>query len=241
MYIYIYTYRFSFTQTCGMDNIQFSNAWSRTFLYMKYQSTEYSQWRLGVLGVLSTSLPRPYMSANHLLNMECRKLYDIFIFITPWYKNLTGEICSTLDNLIIMFIDYFSCHYQFIENINITLDIYRKKRWYKAHQIPKLNCFSSRLAVVFAPFQWRQVLSREWRCSWSSADRRCSNYIWVIDNFIACQGASYTRDLTVNVHYIVHCSLSGWIWVCHTGCLPGMDILTAHSLTCTTIFLGKVV
>ena len=90
--IYIYTYRFSFTQTCGMDNIQFSNARSRTFLYMKYQSTEYSQWRLVVLGVLSTSLPRPYMSANHLLNMECRKFYDIFIFITPWYKNLTGEI-----------------------------------------------------------------------------------------------------------------------------------------------------
>ena len=30
-----------------------------------------------------------------------------------------------------------------------------------------------------------QVLSREWTCSWSSADRRCSNYIWVINNFIA--------------------------------------------------------
>ena len=29
------------------------------------------------------------------------------------------------------------------------------------------------------------VLSREWRCSWSSADRRCSNYICVINNFIA--------------------------------------------------------
>ena len=27
--------------------------------------------------------------------------------------------------------------------------------------------------------------SGEWRCSWNSADRRCSNYIWVIDNFIA--------------------------------------------------------
>ena len=25
---------------------------------------------------------------------------------------------------------------------------------------------------------WSQVLSREWRCSWSSADRRCCNYIW---------------------------------------------------------------
>ena len=32
---------------------------------------------------------------------------------------------------------------------------------------------------------WSQVLSREWRCSWSSADRRCSNYVWVINNFIA--------------------------------------------------------
>ena len=35
------------------------------------------------------------------------------------------------------------------------------------------------------PIQWSQVLSQEWRCSWSSADRRCSNYIWVINNFIA--------------------------------------------------------
>ena len=34
------------------------------------------------------------------------------------------------------------------------------------------------------PIQWTQVLRQEWRCSWSSADRRCSNYIWVIDNFI---------------------------------------------------------
>ena len=32
---------------------------------------------------------------------------------------------------------------------------------------------------------WSQVLSREWRCSWSSADRRCSNFIWVINKFMA--------------------------------------------------------
>ena len=42
------------------------------------------------------------------------------------------------------------------------------------------------------------MLSREWRCSWSSADRRCSNYIWVINNFIAYQGASYIRGFTVS-------------------------------------------
>ena len=31
---------------------------------------------------------------------------------------------------------------------------------------------------------WSQLFSREWRrCSWSSADRRCSIYVWVISNF----------------------------------------------------------
>ena len=51
------------------------------------------------------------------------------------------------------------------------------------------------------PSHWSQVLSREWRCSWSSADRRCSNYIWVIDNFIAFKGESYIKDLTVSTLY----------------------------------------
>ena len=54
------------------------------------------------------------------------------------------------------------------------------------------------------PIQWSQVLSREWRCSWSSADRRCFNYIWVIDNFIAYWGATYIRDLTVNQQINTH-------------------------------------
>ena len=44
---------------------------------------------------------------------------------------------------------------------------------------------------------WSHVLSGEWRCSWSSADRRCSNYIWLNNNLIAYKGASYIRDLTV--------------------------------------------
>ena len=35
------------------------------------------------------------------------------------------------------------------------------------------------------PIHWSHVLTREWRCSWSGADRRCSNYIWVFNNFTA--------------------------------------------------------
>ena len=47
----------------------------------------------------------------------------------------------------------------------------------------------------------------EWRCSWSSADRRCSNYIWVINNLIAYKGVSYIRDLTVlTMQRWCHCS-----------------------------------
>ena len=57
--------------------------------------------------------------------------------------------------------------------------------------------------------RWSHMLSWEWRCSWSSANRQCSNYIWVINNFIAYYSASYIRDLTVmwvfewmkSVHY----------------------------------------
>ena len=50
------------------------------------------------------------------------------------------------------------------------------------------------------PIHWSQVLSREWRCSWSSANRRCSNYIWVIKNFIAHKGVTYIRGLTVRTN-----------------------------------------
>ena len=51
----------------------------------------------------------------------------------------------------------------------------------------------------YCPIHWSQVLGREWRCSWSSADRRCSNYIWVVNNFIAYKGVPYIRGFTVHV------------------------------------------
>ena len=54
---------------------------------------------------------------------------------------------------------------------------------------------------------WSQVFSREWRCSWSSADRRCSNYIWVINNCIAYKGATYIRGFTV-CNILICCRLT---------------------------------
>ena len=60
------------------------------------------------------------------------------------------------------------------------------------------------------PSHWSQVLSREWQCNSSSAGRRCPNYIWMINNIIANEGAAYIRGLTVLnnllrlISYIVH-------------------------------------
>ena len=74
------------------------------------------------------------------------------------------------------------------------------------------------------PISWSQVLSWEWRCSWSSADRRCSNYIWVINNLIAYQSASYIRDLTV-IH--VTDSLG-----CLLGVLEWAAVVTLYLIQC---------
>ena len=62
------------------------------------------------------------------------------------------------------------------------------------------------LCVIY----WSQVTSREWRCSRTSADRRCSNYIWVIKNVIAYQGAAYIGGLAVVIYRIrrPHCVIS---------------------------------
>ena len=46
------------------------------------------------------------------------------------------------------------------------------------------------------PIHWSKVVGREWRCSWSSASRKCSNYIGVINNFNAYWDVAYIRSLT---------------------------------------------
>ena len=58
-----------------------------------------------------------------------------------------------------------------------------------------LNYLVSSCSCLCAIY-WSHVLSWVWRCSWSSAARRCSNYIWVINNLIAHKGVTYIRDLT---------------------------------------------
>ena len=62
---------------------------------------------------------------------------------------------------------------------------FRKEIYRQTSNISHTKSENFNVSHLVWPIQWSQVLSWEWRCSWSSADRRCSNYIWVIDNFIA--------------------------------------------------------
>ena len=74
---------------------------------------------------------------------------------------------------------------------------YRQTRGMRRTKSQDLNV--SRLVLQLSlPNHWIQVWSREWRWSWSSADRRCSNYIWEISNFIAYKSAVCIRGLTLS-------------------------------------------
>ena len=66
---------------------------------------------------------------------------------------------------------------------NPTTNRYHQTSNISPHQIPNLNV--SHLILQVCQIHWIQVLSWEWRSSWSSADMRRSNYILVINNFIA--------------------------------------------------------
>ena len=77
------------------------------------------------------------------------------------------------------------------------------------HQTPSISPLNSKTWMYLVssyswlcPIHWSKALSREWRCIWSIANRRCSNYIWVINNIIAYQSVAYIRGLMVFVEVI---------------------------------------
>ena len=102
--------------------------------------------------------------------------------LTPvWYQAING---SNGDNS-----QMHKCiHYALMTSWSMLLLKYRKISNVRR---TKLILVSSRSCLC--PIHWSQVLCQEWRCGWSSADRRCSNYIWVINNLIAYWGVLYWR------------------------------------------------
>ena len=71
------------------------------------------------------------------------------------------------------------------------------------------------ISICLCAIYWSQVLSREWRCSWSSTSRQWSKYIWVINSFIAYYCAPYMRDLMVIDVKSKLVQVMAW---CHQAC-----------------------
>ena len=95
--------------------------------------------------------------------------------------------------------------------------------------------------ICLCPIYWIQVLSREWRCSWSSADRRCSNYIWVINNLIAYSGAAHIRDLTVLTIDKPYPTCEGEIWVVYCVFKVWSECVFYLSHSCAVLILRYLV
>ena len=93
-----------------------------------------------------------------------------------------------------------------------------------------------------------QVLSWEWRCGWSSADKRCSNYIWMINNFIAKvrlilevwrSFLAHSCDLSLDVAETLCTDIGAGITtiiINHKPC----DILETHSIA-SVAWLGIII
>ena len=107
--------------------------------------------------------------------ISCLNLYSWLIITLNILKMLNDIPNHCLRNLEI-FTEVFIYIYYLI--------IYRKTSGISRTKSQNLNpsCIPLQLSSLHPV---KPVLSWEWRCSWSSADRRCSNYIWVINNFIA--------------------------------------------------------
>ena len=156
------------------------------------------------------------------MNPKCKScVVNVLTFSNLWGENFSRNMLFLLKALLSWWTiprHFFDTQhmlkatkkqYRQVSNIRRT-----QSQHLKDSRVPSCGCFCR--------IPWSQMLSREWRCSWSSADRRCSNYIWVINNFIAYKGASYIRDFTVFTFHSIndtfrrkkHPQLMPW-WILH--------------------------
>ena len=93
-----------------------------------------------------------------------------------WRIMMTTQIWNTTSRFLVFSLRHGSA---------VKNNTYRKISNTRRTKSPNLNASRLSSCSYICPIQWSQVLSREWRSCRGSADRRCSNYIWVMDNIIA--------------------------------------------------------
>ena len=170
------------------QDIDLKNSVLPQCLQIKNSQGDYCQWQYGFghrtrlkgmlvdhMCLLTIYACWPY-SKTHVIQVQT------WTCSTP-HESCAIFCCALFVVIISHIIIEFICNYCKISNISYT------KSQTEMFLISSCSCL--------CPIHLSQLLRQEWRCSWSSADRRCSNCIWVINNLIAYLGATYMRGLTV--------------------------------------------
>ena len=140
-----------------------------------------------------------------MVSIRCNSL-DFIFFI---FFEIEGFVCVPLTHSKLGYReDIFVTPFIITKSSSVNLSYYRKIS--NIRRTNSQNLYDSRLVLRLSlPNSLKPgvKLRMKMYISWSSTDRRCFSYIWVINNFIAYSGASYIRDLTVLSYfpYIVVC------------------------------------
>ena len=114
---------------------------------------------------------------GHLFTQCCWNINCIGLF---WYQNITFIVSNSrkYNYILIKLTHSFKGEVGFCDLTSSWGEIWHANLIYCQIsnirlQIQKIKCFSSCLYAIYCS----QVLSQNWRCSWSSTDRWCFNYI----------------------------------------------------------------
>ena len=97
-------------------------------------------------------------------------------------------ILFTLYSVLLTFYHFYLWYHVCIYSYHSPYIHYLSSMCFNCHCILPLITVRSLIQDASNPktwTYWSQVLSQEWRCSLSRADRRCSNYIWVMNKLPA--------------------------------------------------------
>ena len=111
-----------------------------------------------------------------------------------------AQMASNMENVSIWWHHHESGRTQKVNTFSL---IYMKDLW-EFHQLFQ-SFDNTKFPTSHCPFHWSDALSREWRCSWSSADRRSSNCIWMMNKFMAYWGVAHIRGFVVLREANVQC------------------------------------
>ena len=150
-------------------------------------------------------VPLPIFYRVASLGPGARPTNDISIEFEIWPKLgvLWFKMYFTDHNEILHSVTVLTCAKFLSDRLSVNIKFHRNiisgtSAWAKITPVPgkyrqtsnicnttfqNLNV-SGLLLQLYCPIHWSQELNRESRCSWSGTDRRCSNYIWVINNSI---------------------------------------------------------